>query len=77
MPFDEDGRFVPEPDTASLPVLIGTAAWGVALVGVLMASALDAPARPWIGVCVVGLVSGMGGLGYLRWRRQRASRPSV
>jgi len=70
---------VPSSDEdAVLPVSIGTAVWMVVLV-VLLArkSELDAnDAGWWIAVAAVGLVTGLGGVAYLRWRRTRLARRS-
>lgn len=63
-------------EDAVLPVSIGTAAWLVVLV-VLIARkpTLDENgAGWWIAVAGVGLVSGIGGVVYLRWRRARMAR---
>jgi hypothetical protein len=61
---------------AILPVSIGTGVWVVLLVGLLVAKpALDAHGTTWwIGAAAVGVVSGVGGLVFLRWRRGRMSR---
>jgi cobalamin synthase len=63
-------------EDALLPVSIGTGAWLVALVVlVLMRSTLaENDATWWIGVAIVGTVSGLLGLVFLRWRKGRASR---
>jgi len=72
MPFDDQGRFIPEPDTARRPVLIGTIAWVIAAVVTAVLSTAHPDLRPWTLVCLVGVISGLGGLVYLRWRRARA-----
>ncbi len=55
-----------------LPVAIGTAAWAVALVVLLLLrpsfAEIDALV---IGVAAVGLLSGLLGLLFLRWRKRR------
>lgn len=63
-------------EDAILPVAIGTAAWLVALVVlVAMRPTLDGNGTTWwIGVAVVGAVSGLLGLVFLRWRKGRARR---
>ena len=63
-------------EDALLPVWIGTAAWIVALVVlVIMRPTLDENGTTWwIGVAVVGVVSGILGLVFLRWRKGRAGR---
>lgn len=59
-----------------LPVSIGTAAWAVLLAGLLVArSTLDENGTTWwIGAAAVGVVSGVGGVFFLRWRKRRAAR---
>ncbi len=61
---------------AILPVSIGTAAWIVVLVGLLIARPVleENGTTWWIGAAAVGVVSGLGGLVFLYWRRGR-SRP--
>jgi ABC-type nickel/cobalt efflux system permease component RcnA len=63
---------------AILPVSIGTVGWAVVLVGLLVAKpTLDANGTTWwIGAAAVGLVSGVGGVVFLRWRKARARRGS-
>ena len=63
-------------EDALLPVSIGTGVWIVALVVlVIMRPTLDANGTTWwIGVAVVGVVSGVLGLVFLRWRKGRAGR---
>lgn len=58
---------------AILPVAIGTAAWAVALAILLLAwPRLDENGTTWwVGVAVVGLLSGLIGLVFLRWRKGR------
>lgn len=58
-----------------LPVSIGTGIWLVALV-ILVAgrSYLDANGLTWwIGAAAVGVISGAGGLLFLRWRKRRGA----
>jgi hypothetical protein len=64
---------------AILPVSIGTIVWAVLLVGLIVARpTLDANGTTWwIGAAVVGLVSGLGGVIFLRWRKRRATRRSA
>ena len=60
-------------EDAVLPVSIGTAIW-LALFIILIArkSSLDENGTGWwIAVAAVGLVSGIGGVIFLRWRRGR------
>ena len=63
-------------EDALLPVSIGTGVWIVALVAlVIMRPTLDENGTTWwIGVAVVGVVSGVLGLVFLRWRKGRAGR---
>lgn len=66
-----------ESDTdAILPVSIGTAVWAVALVVLLlMRSTLEQNGTSWwIAVAAIGLLSGLIGLVFLRWRKGRARR---
>lgn len=58
---------------AIVPVAIGTAVWAVVLVVLLVQhTALESDGRQWwLGVAVVGLVSGLLGLVFLVWRRRR------
>jgi hypothetical protein len=68
-----DGRLARADQDAILPVSIGTAVWLVALV-VLLArrdSLSDAGREWWILAAAVGVVSGAGGLVFLRWRAGR------
>lgn len=67
------GRLEESDADGILPVAIGTALWAVALV-VLVAmrgSLEESGATWWIGAAVVGLVSGVVGLGFLNWRKRR------
>lgn len=61
---------------ALLPVGIGTLVWAVVLVVLLIQrDALSAEGRQWwLGAAVVGLVSGLGGLAFLAWRKRRHRR---
>lgn len=55
-----------------LPVAIGTAAWAVALVVLLLLRPRFAEINELgIGVAAVGLLSGLLGLVFLRWRKRR------
>jgi hypothetical protein len=67
------GRWQQSDSDAILPVSIGTVVWALLLVGLLVAKpTLDANGTSWwIGAALVGLVSGLGGLVFLRWRRGR------
>lgn len=61
---------------AILPISIGTVVWTVLLVGLILARAtLDENGTTWwIGAAAVGVVSGVGGVIFLRWRKSRAKR---
>ncbi|MBK9738288.1 MAG: hypothetical protein IPO93_01955 [Actinobacteria bacterium] len=61
---------------AILPVSLGTIVWLVVLVGLIIRKPeLDASgATWWIGAAAVGVVSGVGGVVFLRWRRARMDR---
>lgn len=67
------GRFAQSDTDAILPVSLGTIAWAVVLVGLLIARpALEERGTTWwIGAAVVGVVSGVGGIVFLRWRKRR------
>lgn len=69
------GRLERSDSDALLPVAIGTVAWIVVLVGLLLAKpTLDANGTTWwIGAAAVGVVSGAGGIVFLRWRRRRSA----
>lgn len=66
-----------ESDTdAILPVSIGTAIWASALIGLVLARGTLAENGTtwWIAVASIGLLSGLIGLVFLRWRKGRARR---
>lgn len=55
-----------------LPVAIGTVAWAIALVVLLiLRPSVDGLDDLWIAIAAVGLLSGLIGLLFLRWRRRR------
>lgn len=60
-------------DSATLPVRIGTAAWALAGVALLVSRdrLAEHGATWWLGACAIGVVSGLGGLLYLRIRGRR------
>jgi protein-S-isoprenylcysteine O-methyltransferase Ste14 len=64
---------------AILPVSIGTAIWAVVLVVLLaMRSTLDANGTAWwVWAASVGVVSGLGGLVFLTWRKRRMVRRAI
>lgn len=72
------GRLEQSDADAILPVGIGTLVWAVLLVVLLVAKpALDENGTTWwIGAAAFGLVSGAGGVLFLRWRRRRSMRRS-
>lgn len=61
---------------AILPVAIGTAVWAIALVGLVLAreALAENDTTWWIAVAAIGLLSGLIGLVFLRWRKGRARR---
>jgi glucose uptake protein GlcU len=73
------GRLEQSDSDAILPVSIGTAVWAVLLVALLIAKpTLDTNGTTWwIGAAAVGVVSGVGGLVFLRSRKRRAMRRST
>jgi len=76
--MSEDGRRQSDAD-ALLPVSIGTAAWLLVLVALVIAKpALDDHGTSWwIAAAAVGAVSGLGGIVFLRWRKGRGrARPA-
>ena len=56
-----------------MPIIIGTAAWVIAAIVLLTARADLAQAGTtwWCGACAVGVVSGLGGIAYVLYRRRR------
>lgn len=66
-------------EDAILPVSIGTGIWAVILVVTLaMRPTLEANGTSWWAwAATVGLVSGLGGLVFLTWRKRRALRRST
>lgn len=62
--------------TAIPAALMGTGAWLIALVVLTVTRGVDAPLDGvwWWGVSLVGFVSGLVGLVFLRWRRARLIR---
>lgn len=65
--------------TAIPAVLLGTAVWLIALAIITLVDGVDAPSSGvwWWGVCLVGSLSGLIGLVFLRWRRSRLIRRGV
>lgn len=61
-------------DQTALPaVVIGTGVWLIALIAVSVTAGVRVPADGvwWWGVCLLGSISGLIGLVFLRWRRSR------
>lgn len=57
-----------------LPVAIGTVGWAIALVVMLLLRpSVEQVDDLWIVTATVGLLSGVLGLLFLRWRRRRQS----
>lgn len=58
---------------ALVPIIIGTAAWVIA--AVILIGFRDSLAATgttwWFGACAVGVISGLGGIGYVLYRRRR------
>lgn len=56
-----------------LPVVFGVIAWAVALVFLALSYEQLAAAGTtwWYGACAVGLISGLLGIVYIRYRRRR------
>lgn len=56
-----------------MPIIIGTIAWVIAaIVLVFFRSDLEqAGTTWWFGACAVGVVSGLGGIAYVLYRRPR------
>jgi hypothetical protein len=67
------GKLAQSDTDAILPVSLGTIAWAIVLVALLVARpALEERGTTWwIGAAVVGVVSGVGGIIFLRWRKGR------
>ncbi len=66
-------------EDAILPVSLGTFVWCVVLVVLLFQRpTLEANGTSWwIGVAVVGVISGVGGVIFLKWRKRRKARRSA
>lgn len=58
---------------AIAPVVIGTVAWAAALVVLLLVwpRLVEGGTTWWVAVAGIGLLSGLIGLAFLRWRRRR------
>jgi hypothetical protein len=56
-----------------VPIIIGTVAWVIAaLVLVGFRSSLEtAGTLWWFGACAIGVISGLGGIAYVLYRRRR------
>jgi hypothetical protein len=58
---------------ALVPIILGTIAWAIAsIVLVFFRSDLEqAGTTWWFGACAVGVISGLGGIAYVLYRRRR------
>jgi len=58
---------------ALTPIIIGTVAWVIAIVALLFFhdSLATAGTTWWFGACAVGIISGLGGIAYVLYRRRR------
>ncbi len=58
---------------ALTPIVIGTVAWVIAgFVLVLLRDSLAAAGTTWwFGACAAGVISGLGGIAYVLYRRRR------
>jgi hypothetical protein len=58
---------------ALTPIIIGTIAWVIAAIVLLMFrdSLIEAGTTWWFGACGVGVISGLGGIAYVLYRRRR------
>jgi hypothetical protein len=72
----DDSQSAQTDTDAILPVAIGTGVWCALLVILLLGHSTLAENGTtwWIGAAAVGVVSGAGGLVFLRWRKRRALR---
>ncbi len=69
----KSGRRITNDESALLPVALGTAVWLIALVAVTLLGDI-APVEGqvwWFAVTVIGSLSGLIGLLFLRWRVRR------
>jgi hypothetical protein len=68
----DDGTYKNE--GALLPITIGTALWAVLGVGLIIGrTAIPDGNEWWLVTCAVAVVSGLGGIVYLRRRARRTS----
>lgn len=67
------GRIEQSDADGILPVTIGTVLWAVALVVLVVVRErlAESGATWWIGAAAVGVISGVLGLVFLRWRKSR------
>jgi hypothetical protein len=68
-------RLVESDDDAILPVSLGTLVWLVVLVVLLFQRPTleEHGSTWWIATAAVGVVSGAGGIVFLRWRKRRST----
>lgn len=68
------GEGIQQNEGALLPIAIGTALWAVVGVGLLIGrTGIPAGSEWWLATCAVAVVSGLGGIAYLRRRGRRRS----
>jgi len=58
---------------ALVPIIIGTVAWVLASIVLFFfrADLKQAGTTWWFGACAVGIISGLGGIAYVLYRRRR------
>ena len=58
---------------ALVPIILGTVTWAIAAVVLLFVrdSLKTAGTTWWFGACAVGIISGLGGIAYVLYRRRR------
>jgi hypothetical protein len=58
---------------ALVPIILGTVTWMIAAVVLLFfrTSLTEAGTTWWFGACAVGVISGLGGIAYVLYRRRR------
>ena len=56
-----------------MPIILGTVTWVIAAVVLLFVrdSLETAGTTWWFGACAVGIISGLGGIAYVLYRRRR------
>jgi hypothetical protein len=58
---------------ALVPIFLGTVTWMIAAVVLLFfrTSLTESGTTWWFGACAVGVISGLGGIAYVLYRRRR------